>query len=144
MQVPIRSQGPHRRDGHVTSVVIGGEAVSLTAAGTVPGTPGEVRIGWGKHGSAQAGLIDGYATALSLALQHGAPLADLLRPALGLGFAPSGATDDPEIPQARSVIDYACRRLAIDWLPPRSRAPSLSHLIGWGWLPACGHRAHLR
>jgi hypothetical protein len=80
-----------------------------------------VLIGWGKHGSAIAGLMDAYATAISAGLQHGVPLADLLRPGLGLRFAPGGNTDDPEIPRARSAVDYFSRRLAIDWLPERTR-----------------------
>ena len=50
------------------------------------------------------------------------PLAELLRPALGVSFVPAGPTDDPEIPRARSAVDYIARRLAIDWLPYQQRA----------------------
>jgi hypothetical protein len=49
------------------------------------------------------------------------PLAELLRPGLGLRFAPDGSTDDPEIPWTYSPVDYCCRRLAIDWLPDPER-----------------------
>jgi hypothetical protein len=82
-----------------------------------------VRIGWGKHGSGTAGLMDAYATAISVGLHHGVPLADLLRPGLGLRFAPGGSTDDSEIPQAHSAVDYLSRRLAIDWRPITARPP---------------------
>ena len=113
---------PRRRDGHTTAVTIGGERFTLTANAGADGALGEVFIRHGKQGTAGAGLLDGYATALSVGLRHGVPLADLLRPGLGVYFVPNGHTDDPEIPRARSVIDYLARRLAIDWLPYADRA----------------------
>jgi ribonucleoside-diphosphate reductase alpha chain len=88
-----------RRAGHTTTVTIGGE-----------------------HGGSGAGLLDSYATALSVGLAYQVPLADLLRSGLDLHFTPSGHTDDPEIPRVRSVADYLARRLAIDWLPYPERA----------------------
>jgi ribonucleoside-diphosphate reductase alpha chain len=111
-----------RRRGHTTSATIGGERFRLFATERADGTLSEVCIGYGKHGSSIAGLMDSYATAISAGLQHGVPLADLLRPGLGLCFAPGGSTDDPEIPRARSAVDYFSRRLAIDWLPYADRA----------------------
>jgi ribonucleoside-diphosphate reductase alpha chain len=82
----------------------------------------EVFVRWGKQGPIRAGLMDVYAIALTAGLQCGVPLADLLQSGLGLCFVPNGHTDDPEIPPARSVIDYFCRRLAVDWLPYTERA----------------------
>jgi ribonucleoside-diphosphate reductase alpha chain len=117
MRVPVRRPLPRRRGGHATSVSIGGERLVVLAVQQADGTLGEVLLRWGKQGSAQAGLADAYATAISAGLQYGVPLADLLRPGLGLRFAPGGPTDDPEIPWAGSAADYLCRRLAIDWLP---------------------------
>jgi ribonucleoside-diphosphate reductase alpha chain len=105
-----------------TAVTIGGERFYLTASQRQDGTLGEVFILWGKQGSTGAGLMDIYAIALSVGLQHGVPLPDLIRPGLDLCFVPNGHTDDPEIPRVRSVIDYIARRLAIDWLPCRTRA----------------------
>lgn len=122
MQVPAKPSMPRRRGGHTTTVTIGGERFSLTATERADGTLGEVLIGWGKHGTGTAGLMDAYAAAISAGLQHGVPLADLLRPGLGLRFAPDGSTDDPEIPRASSAVDYLSRRLAIDWLPHADRA----------------------
>jgi len=111
-----------RRHGHTTTVAIGGERFTITANQRADGTLGEVLIRHGKHDGTGAGLLDGYATALTAALAHGVPLADLIEPALGLLFTPSGHTDDPEIPRVRSVADYLARRLAIDWLPYQERA----------------------
>jgi hypothetical protein len=119
---PDQRDTPRRRRGHATTVVIGGERFSLIATERGDGALGEVRIGCGKYGSGIAGLMEAYATAISAGLQHGVPLADLLRPGLGLCFAPGGGTDDPEIPRVRSVVDYFSRRLAIDWLPDADRA----------------------
>lgn len=99
-----------------TAVAIGGERFTLTARERADGSLGEVFIRHGRPETAGAGLLDSYATALSVGLRHGVPLADLLRPGLGLSFAPNGFTNDPEIPRARSVVDYVARRLALDWL----------------------------
>ena len=122
MVVSVRRHVPRRRSGHTTTVTIGPERFYLTANQRDDGSLGEVFIHWGKHGSSAAGLVNGYAIALSLGLQHHVPLADLIRPGLDQFFVPNGHTDDPEIPRVRSAVDYIARRLAIDWLPYPARA----------------------
>jgi hypothetical protein len=118
----IQRHLPWRRTGLTTSVTIDGERFYLTANGRQDGTLGEVFIRWGKQGQTQAGLVDIYAVALSVALQHGVPLLDLVHQGLDLYFIPNGHTDDPDIPRVRSVADWVARRLAIDWLPYEVRA----------------------
>jgi hypothetical protein len=118
----MRFRIQRRRPGHTTTVTISGEQFTLVANQHADGTLGEVFIRCGKHGTSGAGLLDGYATALSVGLAYRVPLADLLRSGLDLHFAPYGHTDDPEIPRVRSVADYLARRLAIDWLPYPERA----------------------
>jgi hypothetical protein len=122
MVVLVRRQIPSRRSGHTTTVTIGTERLCLTANQRHDGSLGEVFIHWGKHGTGTAGLVAGYALALSVGLQHQVPLADLIRPGLDQYFVPNGHTDDPEIPRVRSAVDYLARRLAIDWLPYPERA----------------------
>jgi len=122
MPVSVQRQLFRRYVEHTTVVTIGSEWFSLTACRRADGALGAVAIGCGRPGGSAAGLLRGYATALSLGLDHGVPLADLLRPGLGLRFAPDGRTDDPEIPDTCSAVDYCCRRLAIDWLPYPERA----------------------
>jgi hypothetical protein len=122
MEVPVQRELPRRRSGHTTAVTIGGEAFLVIANEGADGALGEVLIRHGKHGTGGAGLMEMFATALSVGLAHRVPLAELLRPGLDLHFTPSGHTDDPEIPRARSVVDYLARRLAIDWLPYPERA----------------------
>jgi ribonucleoside-diphosphate reductase alpha chain len=80
------------------------------------GKPGELFINVSKQGSTLRGLMDSFAISVSLGLQYGVPLkhyAGILR---GTSFAPSGATDDPEIKTASSITDYILRRLAMDYL----------------------------
>lgn len=113
---------PRRRTGVTTAVTIGGERFYLTANGREDGTLGEVFISWGKQGQTQAGLMDVYSVALSVGLQHGVPLLELVHQGLDLYFVPNGHTDDPEIPRVRSVVDWVARRLALDWLPYEVRA----------------------
>jgi hypothetical protein len=122
MLVSAREQMPRRRSGHTTSVSIGAERFHLTANQRDDGSLVEVFIAWGKPGLSAAGLVAAYAVALSMGLQHGVPLADLIRPGLGQYFVPNGHTDDPEIPRVRSAVDYIARRLAIDWMAYPDRA----------------------
>jgi hypothetical protein len=71
----------------------------------------------GKHGSTLAGLTEALATAASLALQHGTPLAEITDAWQQTQFAPHGATDDPDIPDTTSLADYVARRLRLDHTP---------------------------
>jgi ribonucleoside-diphosphate reductase alpha chain len=119
--IGARRHMPRRRAGHTTAVTIGGERFYVTANGREDGTLGEVFIQWGKQGTTGAGLMDVYAVALSVGLQHRVPLVDLIRDGLDMYFVPIGRTDDPEIPRVRSFADYVARRLAIDWLPYEQR-----------------------
>jgi ribonucleoside-diphosphate reductase alpha chain len=121
-ETAIPRQMSRRRNGHTTSVTIGGERFYLTANGREDDSLGEVFVRWGKQGTTGAGVMDVYATALSLGLRHGVPLTDLVAHGVDLHFAPSGHTDDPEIPHVRSVVDWMARRLAVDWLSREQRA----------------------
>jgi ribonucleoside-diphosphate reductase alpha chain len=118
----VQQHLPWRRHGHTTTVTIGGERFYLTANAGGDGTLGELFIQWGKQGQGCSGLVDAFAISWSLALRHGVPLTDLIRGSLDLHFLPSGRTDDPQIPHARSIADYTARRLAVDWLPATRRA----------------------
>jgi len=96
-------------------VSLGGERMRLAAWGGPDGALAAVTVGWGKHGSLTAGLMDAFSTAVTAGLEHGVPPADLLRPARGMRFPPAGNTSDPEIPCADSVADYLSQRLLTDW-----------------------------
>ncbi len=92
---------------------IGGHEGYVTVGLYEDGTPGEIFVRMAKEGSVIAGLMDSFATAVSLALQHGVPLQILVDKFKGPRFEPSGFTGNQEIPIATSIMDYLFRWLAI-------------------------------
>ncbi len=78
--------------------------------------PGEVFIKVSKQGSTLSGVMDAFAIAVSLGLQHGVPLSTFVRKYTNIRFEPAGITDDPELRLASSLVDYIFRRLALDYL----------------------------
>ena len=78
------------------------------------GEPGEIFVRMAKEGSTISGLMDSFATAISLALQHGVPLRLLVDKFSRTRFEPSGFTGNPEIPRASSIMDYLFRWLGVE------------------------------
>ena len=73
------------------------------------GRPGEIFIKMSKEGSTLSGLIQGFCRCLSICLQYGLPVEEAVRRFKGMRFEPSGATSNPDIPRATSILDYiAC------------------------------------
>ncbi|MDX1388613.1 MAG: vitamin B12-dependent ribonucleotide reductase, partial [Acidobacteriota bacterium] len=81
------------------------------------GKPGEIFLTLGKAGSTLAGFADAFATAISFALQHGVELRFLVDKFTHVRFEPSGFTGNPDIPIAKSIVDYVFRWLAQQFLP---------------------------
>ncbi len=73
--------------------------------------PGEIFIKMSKEGSTLSGLIQGFCQAFSLALQYGLPLSSAVDRFRGMRFEPSGPTNNPDIPEASSILDYVARYL---------------------------------
>jgi len=80
------------------------------------GSPGEMFITMAKEGSIIGGMTDAFATAISLCLQYGVPLEALVRKFSHQRFEPSGMTGNPDIPFAKSIIDYIFRWLGMQFL----------------------------
>ena len=80
------------------------------------GTPGEIFIAMAKEGSTISGLMDAFATSISMALQYGVPLEALVEKFSHMRFEPSGFTKNPDIPFAKSITDYIFRWLASKFL----------------------------
>jgi ribonucleoside-diphosphate reductase alpha chain len=78
------------------------------------GTPGEIFITMAKEGSVVSGLVDSVATLTSISLQYGVPLEVLCNKFAHTRFEPSGFTNNPQIPIAKSIMDYIFR-----WLQTR-------------------------
>jgi ribonucleoside-diphosphate reductase alpha chain len=104
---------PDERASFTHKFSIGGHEGYLTVGLYPDGTPGEIFVRMAKEGSVIAGLMDSFATAISLALQHGVPLHVLIEKFKGTRFEPSGFTGNQEIPIATSIMDYLFRWLSI-------------------------------
>lgn len=85
------------------------------------GQPGEIFLKMSKEGTMLSGLMDCFATSISLGLQYGVPLKVLARKFMNVQFAPQGETENPNIPTAHSMIDYVFRWLALKFLTPEER-----------------------
>ncbi|MBP9747941.1 hypothetical protein KBD13_03365 [Patescibacteria group bacterium] len=85
------------------------------------GQPGEIFLRMSKEGTMLSGLMDCFATSISLGLQYGVPLKVLARKFMNVQFAPNGPTENPNIPQVQSIIDYVFRWLALKFLTPEER-----------------------
>ncbi len=112
-----RRKLPDERRAFTHKFSVGGHEGYLTVGLYENGQPGEIFITMAKEGSTVSGLMDSFATAVSLALQYGVPLKVLCDKFSHTRFEPSGWTPNPEIRYAKSVMDYIFRWLAFKFLP---------------------------
>ena len=109
----MRHRLPGERHSLTHKFAIAGHEGYITVGMYKDGTPGELFIRMAKEGSTVSGLMDSFATAVSLALQHGVPLKLMCEKFCHTRFEPSGFTGNQEIPIAKSVMDYIFRWLEI-------------------------------
>jgi ribonucleoside-diphosphate reductase alpha chain len=95
---------------------IAGHEGYITVGMYEDGKPGEIFLVMAKEGSTISGLMDAFATSISMALQYGVPLEALVEKFSHVRFEPSGFTKNPEIPYAKSITDYIFRWLASKFL----------------------------
>jgi ribonucleoside-diphosphate reductase alpha chain len=100
---------------------VGGHDGYVTVGLYPDGRPGEVFFRVTKEGSTVNGLMDSLGISMSMALQHGVPLKDLVRKLAHLRFEPAGATNNPKVRFAKSIPDYVARWLAIEFLTEDER-----------------------
>ena len=79
-------------------------------------TPGELFVTMAKEGSTLSGMMDAFATSISLSLQYGVPLAHLVEKFAHMRFEPSGWTGNSELGFAKSIVDYVFRWLGYRFL----------------------------
>jgi len=108
---PYRRKLPEVRTAVTHKFSIAGHDGYLTVGQYEDGTPGEMFLKMAKEGSTISGLMDTAAIMTSLALQYGVPLKAMVDKFSHTRFEPSGFTQNPEIPIAKSVIDYVFRWL---------------------------------
>ncbi|MGQ0504143.1 MAG: vitamin B12-dependent ribonucleotide reductase, partial [Myxococcaceae bacterium] len=122
-----RRRLPEERHAYTHKFSIGGHDGYLTVGMYEDGTPGELFCVMAKEGSVVSGLMDSFATAISLSLQYGVPLQVLVDKFSHTRFEPSGFTGNPAIPIAKSITDYIFRWLSLKFLPsPDGTAPELT------------------
>jgi ribonucleoside-diphosphate reductase alpha chain len=120
--LPHRRRLPAERQAVTHRFDIAGHEGYITVGLYPDGTPGEIFLKMAKEGSTVSGLMDSFATTVSVALQYGVPLRDLVNKFAHVRFEPSGFTGNQEIPIAKSIIDYIFRWLGSRFLGPDDRA----------------------
>jgi ribonucleoside-diphosphate reductase alpha chain len=114
---PMRRKMPKERQSITHKFSIAGHEGYITAGMYEDGTLGEMFLtDIGKEGSTLRGMMNAFATSVSIALQYGVPLETLCRKFSYMRFDPEGATGNPEIPFAKSLPDYIMRWLASRFL----------------------------
>ena len=106
---PKRVRLPDERTALTHKFSIGGHEGYLTVGQYPNGKPGEMFISMAKEGSVVSGLMDSFATSVSIMLQYGVPLKVLINKFSHARFEPSGFTSNAQIPVAKSVMDYIFR-----------------------------------
>ena len=112
----VRHKLPEERMSVTHKFNVGGHEGYITVGLYPSGDPGEIFITMAKEGSTVSGLMDSFACAVSIALQHGVPLKLLCEKFAHTRFEPSGWSNNPEIGFAKSVMDYIFRWLHMRFL----------------------------
>jgi ribonucleoside-diphosphate reductase alpha chain len=112
----VRHRLPEERASLTHKFSIAGHEGYITVGLYPNGQPGEIFIKMAKEGSTVSGLMDSFATAVSLSLQHGVPLKVLCEKFAHTRFEPSGWTGNEQIGFAKSIMDYIFRWLQLRFL----------------------------
>jgi len=123
---PTRRKMPRERESITHKFSIAGHEGYITAGKYEDGSLGEIFLtDIGKDGSTLRGMMNAFATAISIGLQYGVPLETFVRKFSYMRFDPEGMTTNPEIPFAKSLPDYIMR-----WLASRFLDPSVHEELG--------------
>ena len=118
--IPAKSQETHMpktRQGITHSFIVGNHKIYLTANHFDDDRLGEIFLRSAREGSMVSGLLDTLARLMSKALQRGESVESLIDSLINMRFEPWGATDDTDIPFAKSIPDYIARWLGRQFLP---------------------------
>ncbi len=114
---------PARRGGYTQKAIIGGHKLYLRTGEYEDGTLGEIFLDMHKEGAAFRSLMNNFAIAISLGLQHGVPLEEFVEAFVFTRFEPNGPVKlNDRIKMATSIIDYIFRELAITYLERKDLA----------------------
>jgi ribonucleoside-diphosphate reductase alpha chain len=120
-QTPFRRRMPATRQSITHKFEVAGHEGYLTVGMYEDGAPGELFITMAKEGSTVGGIMDSFGTAISLCLQYGVPVEELCKKFAHSRFEPSGFTKNPDIPIAKSIVDYIFRWLNFTFPGGRAR-----------------------
>lgn len=119
--IATRQSLPTTRSSITHKFVVGGIEGYLTVGMHSDGRPGELFIKIAKEGSTISGMCQAFCRAFSLALQYGLSVDEAVARFKGMRFEPMGATSNPDIPEAMSIVDYVARFLEIEFASPMRR-----------------------
>ncbi len=119
---PVRRRLPPERNALCHKFDVAGHEGYIHVGFFEDGTPGEIFIKMAKEGSTISGLMDTIGVLTSMAIQYGVPVEVLVQKFSHVRFEPSGFTKNPEIPMAKSLIDYIFRFLGSRFLHGEQRA----------------------
>ncbi|MFN8816968.1 MAG: adenosylcobalamin-dependent ribonucleoside-diphosphate reductase [bacterium] len=114
---PMRRRLPDTRASITHKFNIAGHEGYLTVGLYEDGQPGELFITMAKEGSTIGGLMDCIGTNVSVALQYGVPVSSLVNKFTYQRFEPAGMTSNPDIPFAKSMVDYIFRWMGMQFIP---------------------------
>lgn len=114
---PRRERLPDTRQSVTHKFSVAGHEGYITVGLYPDGRPGELFITMAKEGSTIGGLMDCFGTSVSMSLQYGVPLEVYVNKFSHTRFEPMGHTKNPDIPIAKSIVDYLFRWLGITFLP---------------------------
>ncbi len=113
---PMRRSLSSTRESVTHKFLIGNHEGYLTVGLHDDGTPGEIFLKMSKEGSTISGMCQAFCRAFSLSMQHGLSLRDAVERFKGMRFEPMGPTNNPDIPEASSIVDYIARFLEANFL----------------------------
>jgi ribonucleoside-diphosphate reductase alpha chain len=119
---PQRRRLADTRESLTHKFSIEGHEGYITVGKFEDGTPGELFVTMAKEGSTLSGMMDAFATSISLLFQYGVPLSHLVEKFGYMRFEPSGWTGNPEIGMAKSIVDYVFRWLGHRFLTADEKA----------------------
>lgn len=111
MRIADRRRMPATRNSLTHKFTVSGHEGYLTIGLFEDGQPGEVFIKIAKAGSTLSGMVQAFCRAISLALQYGLTLEEAVSRFKGMRFEPMGLTDNSDVPECSSIIDYVARYL---------------------------------
>jgi ribonucleoside-diphosphate reductase alpha chain len=117
VNVPKRRYLPSTRQSLTHKFSVGGHEGYITVGLYEDGTPGELFITMAKEGSTIGGLMDVIGTLTSMGLQYGVPIDVFVKKFSHTRFEPAGWTGNPDIPNAKSVVDYIFRWAGMEFIP---------------------------